>query len=69
MKGPVDVPTEIVTVKGGQCSFVLSSVADKYGVILYRVGLQPVARGERGDLYAVRAKIADAIEHLQAALK
>jgi len=69
MKGPVDVPTEIVTVKGGQCSFVLSSVADKYGVILYRVGLQPAARGERGDLYAVRAKIADAIEHLQAALK
>ncbi|MCE5241122.1 DUF4091 domain-containing protein [bacterium] len=69
MKGPVDVPTEVVTVKGGQCSFVLSSVADKYGVILYRVGLQPAARGERGDLYAVRAKIADAIEHLQAALK
>ncbi|MEI6504071.1 MAG: glycoside hydrolase domain-containing protein, partial [Armatimonadota bacterium] len=69
IKGPANVPTEIVTVKGGQCSFVLSSVADKFGVILYQVGLQPVLQAGRADLYTVRAKVADAIEHLQAALK
>jgi hypothetical protein len=69
MKGPTNVPTEVVSVKDGQCSFVLSSVADKYGVIVYQVGLQPAALGDRADLYTVRAKVADAIEHLQAALK
>jgi len=69
IKGPMNVPTETVTVKQGQCSFVLSSVADKFGVIVYQVGLQPLMRGERADLYTVRAKVADAIEHLQAALK
>jgi hypothetical protein len=69
IQGPVNVPTEIVTVRNGQCDFVLSSVADKFGVIVYQVGLQPVTRGARADLYTVRAKIADAIEHLQAALK
>ena len=63
------MPTEIVTVRNGQCGFVLSSVADKFGVIVYQVGLLPVTRGERADLYTVRAKIADAIERLQAALK
>jgi hypothetical protein len=69
VKGPVNVPAEIVTVKQGQCDSVLSSVADKFGVTVYQVGLLPVTRGERADLYTVRAKIADAIEHLQAALK
>ncbi len=67
--GPANVPTETVTVKNGECDFVLSSVADKFGVILYRVGLVPVTRGEGIDLYAVRAKVADAIERLQSALK
>ena len=66
--GPVNVATEIVSVKRGQCDFVLTSVAAKFGVIVYRVGLLPVVRGERFDLYTVRAKIADAIEHLEAAL-
>jgi hypothetical protein len=66
--GPVNVPTEIVNVKRGQCNFVLSSVAARFGVIVYRVGLLPAARGEPFDLYFVRAKIADAIERLQAAL-
>ena len=67
--GPTNVPTEIVAVKNGQCDFVLSSVADKFGVIVYQVGLLPVARGGKLELYAVRAKVADAIERLQAALK
>jgi hypothetical protein len=69
IRGPVNVPTEIVKVTHGECRFVLSSVPGKFGVILYQVGLQPTRRGERLDLYAVRAKVADAIEHLQAALK
>ena len=68
LKAGTDVPAEIVPVKDGQCSFVLSSVADKAGVIVYHVGLQPVAQGP-ADLYTVRAKVGDAIEHLQAALK
>jgi hypothetical protein len=67
--GPVNVPTEIVTVRNGRCNFVLSSVADKAGVILYRAGLLPVTRGDRADLYAVRARVADAIEHLETALR
>jgi hypothetical protein len=69
VKGPVNVPTEIVTVRNGQCDFVLSSVADKCGVIIYQVGLQPLVSGARADLYTVRARVADAIERLQAVVK
>jgi hypothetical protein len=67
--GPSNVATEVVTVKNHRCEFVLSSVNEKYGVILYQVGLQKAVLGERSSLYSVRAKVADAIEHLQVALK
>jgi len=67
--GPSNVVTEVVTVKNHKCDFVLSSVAEKYGVIIYQVGLQQAALGERSSLYTVRAKVADAIEHLQTSLK
>jgi hypothetical protein len=68
MKTGTNVPTEIVTVKNGQCDFILSNVGGKSGVIVYSAGLQRVVEG-RGDLYSVRSQVADTIEKLQAAVK
>jgi hypothetical protein len=67
--GPSNIATDVVSVKNHKCEFVLSSVAEKYGVIIYQVGLQKAVLGERSSLYSVRAKVADAIEHLQVALR
>ncbi len=65
LKGPVTVPCGTVAVKDGKTTFTLSSVDDKVGVIVYRVGLRAGSEGGTGDLYAIRAQVADAIEALQ----
>jgi len=68
LKGPEDIRAGTVAVQGGVCSFALSAVEDA-GVILYRVALRrPVAGDAETELYAVRTRLADAMEQLQAAL-
>lgn len=67
LKGPANVSVGIVTVRDGKCSFTLSSVEEDSGVILYRVALRSAARLQGGILEA-RARVADAIEAIQAAL-
>ncbi|MEN6546172.1 MAG: DUF4091 domain-containing protein [Armatimonadia bacterium] len=68
LKGPANVPTVMIDVKGGQTEFTLSSVPENKGVILYHAFLKPVAETGLLDLYAVRSRIADNIEKLTAAL-
>lgn len=68
LKGGVNVPAGVVEVREGTCGFTLSSVDEPFGVILYRVALRRANDRTSGDLYAVRAEVADAIEALQAAL-
>ena len=65
LKGQAQVPTGVVTVREGVCTFTLSSVGEGFGVILYGLGLKELAEGANTDLYAVRAIVADAIEALQ----
>jgi hypothetical protein len=66
-KGPTTVPAGTVEVKGGQATFTLSALDDKFGVILYGVSLRLATAGRAADLYQVRAQLADAIEALQQA--
>jgi hypothetical protein len=69
VKSGTDVVAGTVQVVDGQCRFTLSSVPEDFGVILYRAGLKRLPPADDADLYAVRARISDAIEHLQAALR
>jgi len=69
VKSGTDVVAGTVQVIDGQCRFTLSSVPEDFGVILYRAGLKRLPLAADADLYAVRARISDAIEHLQAALR
>ena len=68
LKGSVSINAGTVEVKGGVCRFVLSSVAEDEGVILYRVALRRPAADATVGLHAVRTQLADAIEQIQAAL-
>lgn len=67
-KGPVSVQAGTVQVKDGACEFMLSSVAEERGVIIYRVGLRRMAGGATEGLCATRSAVAEAIEALTAAL-
>jgi hypothetical protein len=67
-KGAENVSGGAVEVRGGACKFTISSTDDGFGVIVYRVGLKRLVGETSGGLYAVRARVADAIEALQAAL-
>lgn len=69
LKGSVVVPCGTVTVKDGRCSFVLSSVADNFGVIVYQASLSALPGAGGRDLYAVRTKLAETIERLQTGLR
>jgi len=68
LKGPIGVSAGTVEVREGVCRFVLSAVAEDKGVILYRVALRRPAADATVGLYAVRTRLADAIEQIQAAL-
>lgn len=69
VKGPVVVEAGQVNVRQGLCSFELSSLPEKGGVIVYGIGLRPVSSVKAADLSVVRHQVADAIEALQAALE
>jgi len=68
VKGPVVVEAGCVAVQGGVCSFELSSLSEKCGVIVYGVGLRAASRAKIQSIYAMRHDVADAIELLQATL-
>ena len=68
LKGSVSINAGPVEVKDGVCKFALSAVEKGGGVILYRVTLRRPAPDSTVDLYAVRTRLADAIELLQTAL-
>lgn len=69
LQGSETVSAGLVEVRQEVCHFTLSPVEEGYGVILYRVGLKRVVDQEAEDLYAVRARLAEAIEALQAAIE
>lgn len=62
LKGATNVRAGTVQVRDGKGKFVLSPVEDNYGVILYSVGLTPYSRAATTGIYAVRARVADALE-------
>ncbi|MCX6900962.1 MAG: DUF4091 domain-containing protein [Verrucomicrobia bacterium] len=68
VKGPIMVEAGCVAVRGGVCSFELSSLPENCGVIVYGAGLREVVKAKSRSIYAVRHDVADAIELLQAAL-
>lgn len=65
----VNVPTETVSVRNGKCSFVLSSMDENYGVIVYHIGLQTLFNRQNIDLSTVRGKVLQALDNLQAPAK
>jgi len=69
LKGPEDVDAGPVEVKDGVSAFTLSTVPEQAGVILYSVALRRSVGDRAEELYAVRTRLADAIENIQAALR
>ena len=68
LKGPEDVDAGPVAIKGGVCAFTLSPLDEEAGVILYHVALRRPVGDRTLELYAMRTRLADAIETLQTAL-